>query len=148
MALALLDSNVLVHAAVPSSALNIPAAKLLDRGLKSSKLYCIAPQNITEFAAVVTRVRGLSQAIPSSSVLRICELLYRSRRLTKIYPQRGTVIRAVRNGVALNITGPRWYDLFLAMTMVDAGVHTIITEDVADFGAMPFVKAVRIEDAL
>lgn len=63
----------------------------------------------------------------------MASVLYRSRRLIKIYPKRGTVIRTLREGRALNVRGPAWYDLFLAVTMRDAGVHLIITENTSDF---------------
>ncbi len=53
-------------------------------------------------------------------------------------------MRAMRNGATLSINGPRWYDLFLATTMYDAGVFTIITEDTDDFRLFPFVTAQKI----
>jgi hypothetical protein len=43
--------------------------------------------------------------------------------------------------------GPRWYDLFLAQTMRDAGVEVIVTEDVTHFRQIPFVTARSIEEA-
>jgi predicted nucleic acid-binding protein len=137
----LLDSNVLVHAVYKGSPLHAAAAELVACGLRDRGVYCIAPQNLIEFAAVVTRPRLVSPPLPGREVLRITELLYRSRRLTKIYPSRGTVIRAIRNGASMGISGPHWYDLFLAMTMVDAGVSIIITEDVNDFRGIPFITA-------
>jgi predicted nucleic acid-binding protein len=49
-------------------------------------------------------------------------------------------------GVRLGITGTAWYDLYLAMTMRDSRVETIITEDIGDFRKFPFVAARRIAD--
>ncbi len=144
----LLDSNVLVHAVYRESPLHGIAAELVDRGLRRRGLYCIAPQNLVEFAAVVTRPRLVSPPLPARDVLRATELLYRSRRLVKIYPSRATVIRAVRQGATLSVSGPRWYDLFLAMTMADAGVETVITENVDDFRGIPFVRARDLRAAL
>jgi predicted nucleic acid-binding protein len=137
----LLDSNVLVHAVYKGSPLHAAAAELVDRGLRHRDVYCIAPQNLVEFAAVVTRPRLVSPPLPGREVVRIAELLYRSRRLAKIYPSRGTVIRAMRHGAIIGVSGPRWYDLFLAMTMTDAGVNTVITENVDDFQGIPFITA-------
>jgi predicted nucleic acid-binding protein len=137
----LLDSNVLVHAVYKGSPLHSAAAELVDRGLRHRDVYCIAPQNLVEFAAVVTRPRLVSPPLPGREVVRIAELLYRSRRLAKIYPSRGTVIRAMRHGATIGVSGPRWYDLFLAMTMTDAGVNTVITENVDDFQGIPFITA-------
>lgn len=141
MALILLDSNVLVHAAYPPSPLHAPAAWLVQEGLKEPGRYCIAPQNIVEFAAVITRSPRITVHLPVSEAVRIAALLYRSRTLKKIHPKRGTVSRSVQEGEALGITGAAWYDLFLAATMRDAGVRTIITENLRDFDRFPFVHA-------
>jgi predicted nucleic acid-binding protein len=148
MAPALLDTNVLVYAAYRRSAFHDAAAVLVNRGLKQRGVFCIAPQNLVEFAAVVTRRRQHDHPLPSSHLFRIADLLYRSRTLAKIYPRRGTVARAIREGARLEISGSAWYDLFLALTMRDAGVRSIITENISDFDQIPFVVARRIsEDA-
>ena len=143
---ALLDTNVLIHAVYRASPLHAPAATLVNEGLHKSGQYCIAPQNLIEFSANVTRSRAIDPPIGAIEASRITSLLYRSRRLTKIYPGRGTVMRAVAEGAALNITGTVWYDLFLAMTMRDAGVSVIVTEDVSDFGKFPFITARTIRE--
>lgn len=147
MAPALLDTNVLVYAAYRRSPFHDAAAVLVNRGLKQRGVFCISPQNLVEFAAVVTRRRQQDQPLPFDHVLRIADLLYRSRTLAKIYPRRGTVARAIREGARLEIRGSAWYDLFLAMTMRDAGVRSIITENVSDFEQLPFVVARRISEA-
>ena len=71
----------------------------------------------------------------------------RSRRLSKIYPSRGTVLRSIREGRSLGITGPAWYDLFLAVTMRETGVKEIITENIRDFAKFPFITACPITEA-
>ena len=148
MAVALLDSMVLVHAANPRAPSHEAAACLVDRGLRQSGVYCISPQNLVEFSAVVTRPRFVQIPLPASELLRITTILYRSRRLRKIYPQRGTVMRTIREGAALGIIGPRWYDLYLAVTMRDAGVQDIITDNSADFEKFPFVRVRSISQAV
>ena len=146
MAPALLDTNVLVYAAYRRSPLHEAAALLVERGLKQRGVFCIAPQNLVEFAEVVTRRRQNDQPLPANHLFRISDLLYRSRTLTKIYPRRGTVARAMREGVRLEIGGSAWYDLFLALTMRDAGVRSIVTENISDFERLPFVVARRISE--
>lgn len=149
MPVALLDTNVLVYAAYRQSPLHGPASRIVDEALKDRRgRYCISPQNLVEFCAVVTRARFVDPPLPMPEVLRMTSLLYRSRRLVKIYPRRGTVTRAVREGTALSITGPAWYDLYLAVTMREAGVEAIITENVDDFRKFPFISARRVEQAL
>jgi predicted nucleic acid-binding protein len=145
---ALLDTNVLVHAVYRKSPLHVAAGELVDRALRERGRYCIAPQNLIEFSAVVTRSRFVDPPLPGQEVRRIAGLLYRSRKLAKIYPRRGTVIRAIEEGSALGITGPAWYDLFLAVTMRDAGVSIVVTENVEDFRKFSFLTAQRIEHAV
>jgi predicted nucleic acid-binding protein len=147
MAAALLDTNVLVHAGYRDSPLHSVAATLVDRGLRKRGVYCLAPQNLVEFMAVVTRGRLVHPAMAPEEAARMGEILYRSRRLSKIYPSRGTVLRSIREGRSLGITGPAWYDLFLAVTMRETGVKEIITENARDFSKFRFVAARSIADA-
>jgi predicted nucleic acid-binding protein len=147
MAAVLLDTNVLVHAAYRDSPLHSPAAALVDGGLRRKGIYCLAPQNLTEFIAVVTRGRLVHPAMTPHEAAQRAEILYRSRRLSKIYPSRGTILRSIREGRKLQVAGPAWYDLFLAVTMREAGVQEIITENVRDFAKFPFVTARLITEA-
>jgi len=41
-----------------------------------------------------------------------------------------------------------WYDLYLAVTMADAGVRRIITENVDDFKGFPFITVISIKEAV
>lgn len=143
---ALLDSNVLVHAAYQGSPLHEAAARLVDLGLRRRGRFCIAPQNVVEFAAVGTRPRAVSPPLTPDDVYRMAGRLARSRSLKKIHPKRGTVLRAVEEGVRLGVRGTVWYDLFLALTMRDNGIREIVTENASDFAAFPFVVARDIRD--
>jgi predicted nucleic acid-binding protein len=145
--MALLDTNVLVYFAYRRAPLHELAENLIERGLRQRGLYCIAPQNLVEFAAVVTRRRRDETPLPAETIVRISDTLYRSRSMVKIYPRRGTVMRAIREGNALGIYGSAWYDVFLAVTMRDAGVRAIVTENVSDFRRIPFVDAYGIQEA-
>jgi predicted nucleic acid-binding protein len=144
---ALLDTNVLVHAVYLGSPLHEVAASLVDRALRTRGLYCISPQNLTEFAAVVSRPRFVTPALAPEQIVQIGDILYRSRRLAKIYPQRGSVMRAMREGADLGIVGPAWYDLYLAVTMRDSGVHNIVTDDSEHFRRFPFVNVIPLRTA-
>lgn len=138
---------MLVHAAYRCSPLHAAAATLVDRGLRERGLYCLAPQNLTEFMGVVTRGRLVHPALPPDKAARMAALLYRSRRLSKIYSSRGTVLRSTIEGRYLRLTGPAWYDLFLAVTMREARVRVIITENTRDFAKFPFISARSIAGA-
>ena len=127
MAAVLLDTNVLVYAAYQRSPLHRSAAELVARGLEERGRYCIAPQNLTEFAAVTTRRRRAETPLSTPDLVRMVDRLYRSRNLLKIYPRRGTIMRTIREGAALAIYGSAYYDVFLAVTMRDAGIKFIVT---------------------
>lgn len=143
---ALLDSNVLVHAAYQASPLHEPAARLVDLGLRRRGRFCIAPQNIVEFVAVGTRPRAVRPPLSPEDIHRMAGRLARSRCLRKIHPRRGTVLRAVEEGARLGVRGTVWYDLFLALTMRDNGIVEIVTENASDFLAFPFVTTRDIRD--
>lgn len=140
MAPVLLDTNVLVHAAYRGSPLHEIAARLVHRGFEERGVFCITPQNIVEFAAVVTRPRHVSPPMTGADVQRIAGTLYESRKLLKIYPQRATVLRAVKFGALHGLSGPRWYDAFLAFTMADAGVLDIVTDNAKDYAGFDFIR--------
>jgi predicted nucleic acid-binding protein len=147
MALALLDTNVLVHAAYRDTPFHDSAARLVARGLRERGSFCISPQNLIEFAAVVTRKHLVITPLNPEELQRMVKTLYESRRLAKIYPKRGTAIRAVRDGAALGFTGPQWYDVYLAATMRDSAIESIVTEDLETFRKIPFVTALSIGEA-
>src|SRR2546428_6657202 len=120
MPTALLDTNVLVHAVYRGSPLYESAVALVHRALTERGRYCSGPQNILEFAAGITRAKLVDPPVSSAEAARMAGVLYRSRKLAKLYPSRGTIMTAAREGAALGITGPQWYDLFLAVTMREA----------------------------
>ena len=144
MALTLLDTNVLVHAAYRGSPLHDVAARLVQRGLDERGVFCITPQNLVEFAAVVTRPRHVSPPMSGSDVQRITAKLYESRKLLKIYPQRATASRALKFGTQNGISGPRWYDVFLVFTMADANVTDIVTDNARDFAGFSFLRVQQL----
>ena len=94
----LLDTNVIVHAVYKGSPLHFAAAALLARALERKGEFCIAPQNIIEFLSVVTRGRFVDPPLGAGDAVKIATKLFKSRRLRKIYPARGTVLRAAKEG--------------------------------------------------
>jgi len=144
----LLDTNVIVHAIYKGSPLHLPAATLVKRALEEKRQFCITPQNIIEFLSVVTRSRFVDPPLDVEDAVKIASKLFKSRRLRKIYPARGTVLRAAGEGLRIGLTGTAWYDLYLAVTMRDNKVETIVTENIRDFRSLDFISAIRIADAV
>ena len=142
----LLDSNVLVYAVYKKAPLHEISARLVKEGFRKRGHFCISPQNILEFCAVVTRSSLVDPPLPAGEVMRIAHLLFTSRCLMKIYPKRATVMRAIREGSRINLSGPRWHDMFLGTTMADAGVKEIINENVRDFVVFPWLTVQKLSD--
>ena len=120
----------------------------MARGLKESHRYCVSPQNLMEFCSVVTRGKFVNPPMSAKEAARMGQILYRSRRLSKVYPKRGTVERTLELGRALGQTGTIWYDMYLACTMRDSGIRSIITENTSDFRRFPFVEVRKILEAV
>ena len=144
----LLDTNVIVHAVYKGSPLHLPAAALLTSALEQKGQFCITPQNIIEFLYVVTRGRFVDPPLEAGDAAKIANKLFKSRRLRKIYPARGTVLRAAKEGQRAGVKGTAWYDLYLAVTMRDNNIERIVTENIRDFRSLDFVAPIRIEDAV
>ena len=144
----LLDTNVIVHAVYKGSPLHLPAVALLTLALEQKGQFCISPQNIIEFLSVVTRARFVDPPLDAEDAAKIASKLFKSRCLRKIYPVRGTVMRSVKEGQRVGVKGTAWYDLYLAVTMRDNDIETIVTENIRDFRALDFVSPVSIQDAV
>src|SRR5262245_1963636 len=137
----LLDTNVIVHAIYKGSPLHLPAGTLVTRALEQRGQFCIAPQNLVEFLSVVTRGRFVDPPLKVEDAVTIANKLFKSRRLRKIYPARGTVLRAAKEGLRIGLKGTGWYDLYLAVTMRDNKIETLVTENIRDFRSLDFVSA-------
>ncbi len=59
----LVDTNILVYRADQDSAFHLPSANLIDRGLRGDIPLCLAPQNLTEFYAVITSPKRVANPI-------------------------------------------------------------------------------------
>ena len=57
----LVDTKILVYRADQGSTFHLPSVNLINRGLRGDSSLCLAPQNLTEFYAVMTdpRDKGL-----------------------------------------------------------------------------------------
>jgi predicted nucleic acid-binding protein len=59
----LVDTNVLVYRADHDSAFHIPSVTLIQRGIAGKIPLCLAPQNLTEFFAVITSPKRVTNPI-------------------------------------------------------------------------------------
>jgi predicted nucleic acid-binding protein len=137
----LIDSNLLVCAHNRQAPLFPPAASLLDSALRRADRWCVSPQNLAEFFAVVTDPRRFPHPLTPGEGARRLDRLWRSRTLHKIYPQRGTLARAAHLAGRLARRGGDFFDVLLAQTMLDNGVSRVVTADAGDFKGIPGITA-------
>ena len=59
----LVDTNILVYRADQDSTFHLPSVNLINCGLKGEVSLCLAPQNLTEFYAVMTNPKRVTNPI-------------------------------------------------------------------------------------
>ena len=142
---ALLDTNVLIDALYKGSD-HYPAARaLLEQAMQGDPAFCITPQVLAEFYAVVTHPKRSTDpkspeealdaiagflAIPGMLLLLIPpDIVSRWMELVRRYPQ--------------HVTNRKIFDAQLVATMLAHGVRRIYTFNVCDFS--PFAEIEVIE---
>lgn len=140
----LLDTNILVYAHNRASLQHDRAAAVLAEGMTRRNLYCVAPQNLMEFVSVFTDPRRCPAALPPAEGSALAIALWASRTLHKVYPQRGTLPRALALAGKLGRKGPKIFDVLLAQTMLDNRVARVMTLNDADFRDVPGIQVVPL----
>lgn len=136
----LVDTNVLVYRANLSSPFHAASANLIQRGLKGEIPLCIAPQNLTEFYAVVTSPKRVSVPISPTCAIAEIEQYLRSGNIRKIYQTAFLLPKLLSLIKAYSPTRQQIFDLQLVATMLINGVTCIYT-----FNDKHFVKYSEIE---
>ena len=81
----LVDTNILVYRADQDSTFHLPSINLIDRGLKGDISLCLAPQNLTEFYAVMTNPKRVANPITPVDARVEIERYLQSQNIRKIY---------------------------------------------------------------
>jgi len=84
--IALLDTNVLVYAADKSSPFHEASLLLREKGLRGELSLCICPQTLTEFFAIVTDAKRVSEPRTQKEALGEIEKYLSLKNILKIYP--------------------------------------------------------------
>lgn len=141
----LLDTNVLIYALYKDSGYFPAARALLDQAKQDDAGFCITPQVLAEFYAVVTHPKRVThpkspeealtaisafQAMPGMVLLLIPpDIVSRWMALVRRYPR--------------HVTNRKIFDAQLVATMLAHSVRTIFTFNVSDFS--PFTEIDVIE---
>jgi predicted nucleic acid-binding protein len=125
--------------ASPSAIQHQPSRNLL----KSELRLCVAPQVLAEFYAVVTNRRRVTVPFtPTEATTFIREVLSRVEMLP-VPPS--VVARWIELAERHGVTGSDVFDLQLAATMIENGIHRIFTYNRADFESLEGIEALTPE---
>lgn len=129
--LSLLDTNVLVYGYYQQSPQHAACRALLDQAQNLGAGLCIAPQNLSEFYAIVTNPKRVTQPKSSTEALDlVAELLALPGMTLLPMPVRGCWTDLVRQHP---LTGSKVFDAQVVATIFGNGVTKIYTFNVADF---------------
>ena len=81
----LIDTNILVYRADQDSTFHLPSVNLISRGLRGDISLCLAPQNLTEFYAVMTNPKRVTNPIDPVAARVEIERYLQSQNIHKIY---------------------------------------------------------------
>jgi predicted nucleic acid-binding protein len=142
--LALVDTNVLVYAMFPESEHHLPSRKAIEQAQGEEVRLCLTPQIYSEFYAIMTNPRRVSQPrspiealealdriveLPGMALLPIpLDILDRMKSLLQKYPVKG-------NGI---------FDIQLVATMLGNGVNKLFTFNREHFERISEIKIVEI----
>ncbi|MGD0382586.1 MAG: TA system VapC family ribonuclease toxin [Thermoguttaceae bacterium] len=133
--LAMLDTNVLVYAFDQQSNFHNASRTLLVKAADadSQEHYCVAPQILAEFFAVVTNPRRVHNPRTPHEALDVIERLMALPRLTILAVPIDVVARWVKLIRMHQVRSSAVFDTQLAATMQANGVRKIYTFDRAHF---------------
>jgi len=131
--LALLDTNILVYAVNSEAQHHSVSKDLLSRASAAGAALCVAPQNLTEFYAIVTDRRRVPKPVsPAEAVQAIKDLLAMPGLALLTVPV-DIVNRWTELLQSRSVSSQHAFDVFLVATMLGNGVQRLYTFNVAHF---------------
>jgi predicted nucleic acid-binding protein len=136
MARILADTNILLRSLNPEDPHYAAADRALAVLRTRNETLCLAPQNLIEFWAVVTRPRGDNGLgmTPARAAIEVISL----RQFFRVLPASPHVLEAWQRIVAgQGITGRQTHDAHLVAVMQVYSVSSILTFNTAHFRRFP-----------
>lgn len=138
----LLDTNVLMYAYYQRSPQHAASRALLDQAKQPGAGLCVAPQNLSEFFAIVTSPRRVTQAKSPSEALDLVSELLALPGLTLLPVPLDVADRWMDLVRRVPVAGAKVFDAQLVAVMLGNGIGTICTFNVADFQSFGAVRVV------
>jgi predicted nucleic acid-binding protein len=135
------DTNVLVYSTRPLAAHHSVAAAALARLGAAGATPWISPQVLREYLAAVTRPQATAPGLPMATAINDVQ---RFRTQFRIADERPSVLeRLIEILLAHRVAGRQVHDANIVATMLDCGVHRLLTFNGADF--QRFVPLIEID---
>jgi predicted nucleic acid-binding protein len=129
-----LDTGFLVAAAVSEHAENPAARETLARVLAAGDQIAIAPQVLAEFIHIVTDPRRFTHPLDVAAARQLAEQWWTARDVLRVYPDDGATRQFLVWLQQFALGRKRLLDTLLAATYRQAGIHSLLTTNPADFG--------------
>jgi predicted nucleic acid-binding protein len=128
-----LDTGFLVAAEVREHAEHVAARDTLARLLAAGDLIGIAPQVLTEFIHIVTDPRRFTQPLDVTAAHRLAEQWWTAREVLHVFPDDAATRQFLAWLQQFLLGRKRLLDTLLAATYQQAGIHSLLTTNPADF---------------
>jgi predicted nucleic acid-binding protein len=139
----LLDTNILVHAYNKSSPHQKEAANIIKKAMQGKNQACLTPQVLYELFAVITNPKRVEKPLLTREATDLCVDLWECNEIEKVNPSGVTPIEVFKLSKNHKLRGAKIFDCVLAVVARENEIETIYTENIADFKAYTFVKAIN-----
>ena len=141
--ISLVDTNVLVYAADESSPFHKASKNLRDKGLRGQVSLCIFPQILSEFFAVITDSKRVTNPRSQQEAITEIEKYFRSKQISK-FPPGPDVIEIMLDLLnRYNIKKQEIFDLQLVATMLSNDITRIYTFNYGHFQKFKEIEALE-----
>jgi len=139
----LLDTNILVYATFSEDPFFKKAKKLRDKAMKGEIKTCITPQILSEFYAVITDPKRVSNPLSPELAKKEAENYFKSPSILKIYMKKTTVRKMLELAEKYQIKSQQIFDVQLVATMLDNNIRTVYTVNQEDFKKFREIKTLN-----
>ena len=128
-----MDTGFLVAAEVAEHADHATARHLLARLVAAGNRVALAPQILAEFIHVVTDPRRFAQPLSMDDARHIAQQWWTAREVDHVFPNVAATEQFFAWLAQFSLGRKRLLDTLLAATYHQAGIHSVLTTNPADF---------------
>ncbi len=135
------DTNILIYAHRSGTDEHRPARRAIERARNSGEPWGISAASIGEFWSIVTHPRAAGRPSTPAEAAGFLQALAETAGMQTWTPGPGFAARLLACACDLDVSGPRIFDLQIALTVFDNGATQLWTHD-AGFVRLPGLRIV------